>query len=293
MSIEIAWGRVLPAPAKINLFLHVVGRRSDGYHLLQTAFRFIDRCDEIRLLPRDDGQVVREGEVAGVPPEQDLCVRAARLLQRESATSRGVTIELTKRLPMGGGLGGGSSDAATVLVALNRLWALDLSRERLQELGLMLGADVPVFVFGRPAFAEGVGERLQPLDLEPAWYIVIEPGCSVPTAEIFASPDLTRNTNPLKIVDFSSGWQKFAALRNDLQPVARVHYTAVARAIGWLEGQPGVRFARMSGSGACVFAECESEAAAQAIAATVPAGWAGWVARGLDEHPLFADIRPR
>ena len=293
MSIEIDWGRALPAPAKINLFLHVVGRRADGYHLLQTAFRFVDRCDEIRLFARDDQQVVREGEVPGVPSEQDLCVKAARLLQREGGTSRGVTIELTKRLPIGGGLGGGSSDAATVLLALNKLWALDLSRERLQELGLMLGADVPVFVFGRTAFAEGVGERLQVLALDPAWYVVIEPGCGVPTAAIFASADLTRNTNPLKITDFSSGWQKFAALRNDLQPVARAKYAAVAQAIDWIDARPGVRFSRMSGSGACVFAECESEDAARHIAAAAPAEWGGWAARALDEHPLFANLRPR
>lgn len=287
MSVDIEWGRPLPAPAKINLFLHVVGRRADGYHLLQTAFRFVDRHDEIRLFPRDDQLVVREGELPGVPSGQDLCVKAARLLQREGGTSRGVTIELTKRLPMGGGLGGGSSDAATVLLALNRLWALDLSRARLQALGLLLGADVPVFVFGRAAFAEGVGERLQPLGLDPAWYVVIEPGCSVPTAGIFASPDLTRNTNPIKMADFSSGWQSFAALRNDLQPIARTKYAPVAQAIDWLGGRPGVRFARMSGSGACVFAECESEAAARRIAETVPLQWAGWAARGLDEHPLF------
>ncbi len=292
MSVEIAWDRPLPAPAKINLFLHVVGRRADGYHLLQTVFRFVDRCDEIRLLPRNDGQVVRAGEVPGVPPEQDLCVRAARCLQQRCAAANGVTIELTKRLPIGGGLGGGSSDAATVLLALNRLWTLDLSREHLQGLALTLGADVPVFIFGRTAFAEGVGERLQTLPLDPAWYVVIEPGCSVPTAGIFASPDLTRNTNPRKIADFSSGWQTFAALRNDLQPVARARYPAVAQAIDWLAARPGIRFARMSGSGACVFAECESQAAAMHVAAAVPAEWTGWAARGLDEHPLYADIRP-
>lgn len=287
MNAAIGWGRVLPAPAKINLFLHVVGRRADGYHLLQTAFRFVDRCDELRFLPRNDRDVVRVSDVPGVPAEQDLCVKAARLLQHETGTPHGVTIELTKRLPMGGGLGGGSSDAATVLLALNRLWSLDLPRERLQELGLKLGADVPVFVFGRSAFAEGIGERLQLLDLDPAWYVVIEPGCSVPTADIFASPDLTRNTNPLKIADFSSGWQRFAKLRNDLQPVAQAKYAAVAQAIDWLDGRSGVRFARMSGSGACVFAECESKEVAEGIAAAVPEGWAGWAARGLDEHPLL------
>lgn len=291
MKVEIEWGSPLPAPAKINLFLHVIGRREDGYHLLQTVFRFVDHFDVVRLWPRDDRQIVRAAQVAGVPPEQDLCVRAARLLQREAGTRQGATIELTKRLPIGGGLGGGSSDAGTVLLALNRLWRLDLAREHLQELGLQLGADVPVFVFGRSAFAEGIGERLQSVQLDPAWYLVIDPGCSVPTAAIFASADLTRNTNPLKIADFSLGWRTFAALRNDLQPVARAKYAAVARAIDWLDGQPGVRFVRMSGSGGCVFAECESAEAANRIAATVPPGWVGWVAPGLDEHPLLAALR--
>lgn len=293
MSVAIEWGVPLPAPGKINLFLHVIGRRDDGYHLLQTAFRFVDRCDEIRLWPRDDQQIVRAGEVAGVPPEQDLCLKAARILQGLCETPRGLTIELTKRLPVGGGLGGGSSDAACVLWALNRLWRLDLSRKRLQALGLQLGADVPVFIFGHAAFAEGIGERLRAVDLEPAWYVVIEPGCSVPTAEIFAAQDLTRNTNPIKIPDFSLGWRAFAALRNDLQPVARARYSEIARAIDWLDGRQGVRFVRMSGSGACVFAECDSAEVADHIAASAAsAGWNVWPARGLDEHPLTAGLRP-
>lgn len=291
MSKRLDWGQALPAPAKLNLFLHVVGRRADGYHLLQTAFRFIDRCDWLRLRPRDDGRVVRLNEIACVPADQDLCVRAARLLQAHGATGRGVTIELEKRLPMGGGLGGGSSDAATVLLALNRLWGVDLSRERLQEVGLVLGADVPVFLFGRNAFAEGVGEQLQAIDLEPSWYVVIEPGCSVPTQQIFSAPDLTRNSNPLKIADFSSGgqgvgWQGLAVLRNDLQAVAQRRFPEVARALDWLDGRAGKRFARMTGSGACVFAECESEEDARNIAEAAQEVWSAWVARGLDEHPL-------
>lgn len=285
MTIE--WGRPLPAPAKLNLFLHVVGRRADGYHLLQTAFRFIDRCDELRLFPRDDGRVERAKPIPGVPAEDDLCVRAARLLQTQCAVKRGVTIDLVKRLPMGGGLGGGSSDAATVLLALNRLWELDLPRARLQEMGLALGADVPVFVFGRNAFAEGVGEELRAIDLPPAWYVVIEPGCSVPTAQVFTAPDLTRNTNRLKIADFSSGWQNFATWRNDLQPVAQRLYPAIATAIAWLQERPAAQIVRMSGSGACVFAQCASRSAAQEIAAAVPAGWSAWTAQGLDEHPLL------
>ncbi len=287
MRQRVEWGRALPAPAKLNLFLHVVGRRPDGYHLLQTAFRFIDRCDLLRLHRRDDGRVVRLNDVAGVPEDEDLCVRAARLLQSHGAGGQGVTIELEKRLPMGGGLGGGSSDAATVLLALNRLWQLDLSRERLQEIGLALGADVPVFVFGRNAFAEGVGERLQAIDLAPASYVVIEPGCCVPTQQIFSAPDLTRNSNPLKIADFSSGWQGIAALRNDLQGVAQRQFPEVAKALDWLGARAGTRFVRMTGSGACVFAECESEIDARTIADAASGVWSAWVAKGLGEHPLY------
>ena len=278
------WGRAYPAPAKLNLFLHVVGRRSDGYHLLQSLFRLIDYGDTLRFAPRDDGRILRVAALADVPEEHDLCERAARLLQEASGCRRGVEIALDKRLPMGGGLGGGSSDAATVLLALNRLWGLDWPRERLQALGLRLGADVPFFIYGRSAFVEGVGERFQPVDLTPAWYLVVVPPASVPTAEIFASPHLTRNTKPIKMMDFSAGWGGLFG-QNDLEPVVCERYPEVARALAWLRQHAE---ARMTGSGACVFAPFAVEQDARTVLAQVPEGMTGWVARGLDEHPLRA-----
>ncbi len=268
-----------PAPAKLNLFLHVVGRRADGYHLLQSVFRFIDHADGVYLSLRDDGRVVREGDLPGVPEDADLTVRAARLLQAHAPAGAGVSIRLDKVLPMGGGLGGGSSDAATVLLALNRLWQVNLSREALQRLALQLGADVPVFVFGQTAFAEGVGEILRPVDVPPAWYVVLTPPVAVPTAAIFAAPELTRNTPALKIAPFSAG-----AGRNDLQPVVVKRYPEVARHLEWL-GQFGE--ARMTGSGACVFASFETEAAAHDVLRQLPATMRGFVAQGLDRHPLY------
>ena len=274
---------VYPAPAKLNLFLHVVGRRPDGYHLLQSVFRFIDYGDSLRFGLRGDGQVVRKTELAGVAPDKDLVVRAARLLQEHTGCTQGVEISVEKRLPMGGGLGGGSSDAATTLLALNRLWQLNLPRAELQQLGLRLGADVPVFIFGESAFAEGVGEHLQPIHLPPAWYVVLIPPVSVPTAEIFAAPELTRNTSSIKIPLLLA-----AELRNDLQAVVCGRYPEVAEYLGWL-GQQGT--ARMTGSGACVFAEFDSEDEASRVLKRKPAEWRGFVAQGLDRHPLwdFAD----
>lgn len=285
--IEPAWDRWLPAPAKINLFLHVVGRRADGYHLLQTAFRFLSAGDRLRLSPRPDGCIERAAELAGVPAAQDLCLRAAHLLAQESGCKKGVCIELDKRMPMGGGLGGGSSDAATVLLALNRLWQLNLPRKRLQALGLRLGADVPVFVFGRSAFAEGVGEQLQALEPRPAWYVVIAPGVAVPTAEIFSAAELTRDTDPCKIADFSAGAQ-FPGFfgRNDLEPVARARYPEVDQALRWL-----ARYApaRMSGSGSSVFAVFEKAQQAREVLASRPSQWQGFVAQGVDRHPLWSE----
>ncbi|MDO8892548.1 MAG: 4-(cytidine 5'-diphospho)-2-C-methyl-D-erythritol kinase [Sulfurimicrobium sp.] len=272
-----------PAPAKLNLFLHIVGQRPDGYHLLQSVFRFIDYGDRLRFTVRDDGQVTRSTELPGVAPDQDLVVRAARLLQEHTGCGLGVEIAVEKCLPMGGGLGGGSSDAATTLLALNRLWQLNLPRVALQQLGLRLGADVPVFVFGESAFAEGIGERLQPIRLPSAWYVVLIPPVSVATAEIFAAPELTRNTTSIKIPLLLT-----AELRNDLQAVVCKRYPKVAEYLNWL-GQRGR--ARMTGSGACVFAEFDSEDEASQVLAQKPAGWQGFVARGLDRHPLwdFAD----
>ncbi len=278
------WQRDWPAPAKLNLFLHVTGRRADGYHRLQTAFRLIDLADTLRFAPREDGRVTLRRPLAGVPPAQDLCLRAAALLKRATGHTGGVEIELDKRVPMGGGLGGGSSDAATTLVALNHLWRLGLSRGDLQRLALKLGADVPVFVFGENAFAEGVGEELRPLALAQAWYLVLVPPVQVPTAAVFAAPELTRETKPIKITAFFDGLKR-RALRNDLEPVVCSRYPEVARHLAWLR-QYGE--ARMSGSGACVFAEFSNESAAHAAQAQLPAAMRGLVARGLDRHPLYA-----
>jgi 4-diphosphocytidyl-2-C-methyl-D-erythritol kinase len=270
-----------PAPAKLNLFLHVVGRRADGYHLLQTVFRLVDFSDQLQFALRQDGIVRLDNPAPGVPEDQDLCVRAARLLQQESGTSLGVDIFLEKRIPMGGGLGGGSSDAATTLLALNRLWGLGWQRSRLQELGLRLGADVPIFIFGENAFAEGIGEKLSPIALNPAWYLILTPPVHVSTAQVFASKELTRNTIPIKIPPFS-----VERGRNDLEPVVCGLYPEVARCLQWLRQLDQTRIAAMTGSGACVFAEFATESAARAGLAKVPPGMGGFVAQGLDRHPL-------
>lgn len=286
-----------PAPAKLNLFLHVVGRRDDGYHLLQSVFRLIDRADTVHLELRDDGRVEREGDLPGVAEDDDLTVRAARLMQAHAPAGSGVSIRLDKVLPMGGGLGGGSSDAATVLLALNRLWKINLPREILQNLALQLGADVPVFIFGQTAFAEGVGEILQPAETPQAWYVVLMPPIQVPTATIFASPELTRNTPPLKIAPFSAGVGHTALHglqsvdsrlplvgHNDLQPVVVKRYPEVARHLEWLAG---FGEARMTGSGACVFASFDTEDAAREVLRQLPESMQGFVAQGLDRHPLY------
>jgi 4-diphosphocytidyl-2-C-methyl-D-erythritol kinase len=272
---------VYPAPAKLNLFLHVVGRRPDGYHLLQTLFRFLDYGDEIRLRVREDGVIRLLNPLPDVPVERDLCFRAARLLQEHTGCRLGVDIGLVKRLPMGGGLGGGSSDAATVLMALNRLWRLDMPRAVLEALGLRLGADVPVFIFGRAAFAEGVGEKLQAVTLPPASYVVLIPPVQVATAEIFASPGLTRDTPEMKIPPLPEGCG-----RNDLEPVAVAAYPVVGEYLEWLR-QYGD--ARMTGSGACVFAGFPDRPEAKRVFAARPEGMQGFVADGLDEHPMFIE----
>jgi 4-diphosphocytidyl-2-C-methyl-D-erythritol kinase len=272
------WQDVYPAPAKLNLFLHVVGRRPDGYHLLQTLFRFVDHGDDLRFSPRDDGKVTLANPLPGVPPERDLTVRAARLLQAETGCRKGVEISIEKRLPMGGGLGGGSSDAATVLLALNHLWQLGLPRQRLQEIGLALGADVPVFVFGRNAFAEGVGEALKPVELPPAWYVVVEPPVQVPTAVIFSAPELKRDTVSIRAAEWFPGFGK-----NDLEAVAVSRFPPVAECSRRLAAFGD---ARMTGSGACVFAEFERKDVAEEVIRKLHAGMRGWVAAGLDCHPL-------
>lgn len=276
MSADTAY----PAPAKLNLMLRVTGRRADGYHLLQTVFRCIDYGDTLRFAVREDGAITRANEVAGVPEADDLTLRAARLLQRAASTRLGADIALEKRLPLGGGLGGGSSDAATTLIVLNRLWGLDLPRPRLQELALELGADVPVFVFGESALGEGIGEKLIPLALPPAWYLVLFPPVSVATARIFQDSDLKRDSNPIRIPPFSD-----VARGNDLEPVVCRHYPEVARHLTWLK-QFGA--ALMTGSGACVFAEFSTEAEARSVLRQLPMTMRGVVARGLDRHPLWS-----
>jgi 4-diphosphocytidyl-2-C-methyl-D-erythritol kinase len=272
-----------PAPAKLNLFLHVVGRREDGYHLLQTVFTLIDRCDRIRLRVRDDGRIERVNLVPGVPPAHDLAVRAALLLQEASGTAQGVDIELEKVIPMGGGLGGGSSDAATVLMALDRLWGTAFGPDALAELARPLGADVPYFLYGAPAWAEGVGDRLTPLEIGPRWYLVLVPPVGVPTQEIFAAPELTRNTEPLKMEDFSARPQG-SVITNDLERVVTARYPVVEAHLEWLRSRAAG--ARMTGSGACVFAEFEQRDEAEAVASQLPVSMKGFVAQGLMEHPL-------
>lgn len=299
----------VPAPAKLNLFLHVTGRRADGYHLLQTLFVFLDLADQLSLSVRDDGLVrrVAHNYPADVPEGADLIVRAARLLQAESRTPLGADIRIDKRVPMGGGLGGGSSDAASTLLALNRLWALHWPVDRLATLGLSLGADVPVFLRGRSAWAEGVGELLQPVDVAPFFALVVVPPQGVPTPMIFQDPELTRDTLALKMASFPAGGssgqaeaqkQFLAAQRNDLQPVAcrrvpevAAHLAALERASteAWFREGGGSAGARMSGSGACVFALFDSEGQARAAQAALPQGINSFVARGLNRHPLHED----
>ena len=268
-----------PAPGKLNLFLHVLGRRADGYHLLQTAFRLIDRCDQVGIALREDGRILRHDPLPGVAPEEDLCVRAARLLRERCGTRLGADLRVRKLLPVGGGLGGGSSDAATTLIVLNRLWDAGLPRGELQALAARLGADVPFFVFGENALGEGVGERLAPLPLPAAWYLVLVPPVALSTQEVFSDNALTRNAKELKIPPFFSGMGN-----NDLEPVALRLRPEIAAHLAWLrERRPQ---ARMTGSGACVFAEFATEAEARAVLGELPATMSGFVAQGLPQHPL-------
>ncbi|MGB0722499.1 MAG: 4-(cytidine 5'-diphospho)-2-C-methyl-D-erythritol kinase [Gammaproteobacteria bacterium] len=277
------WDVEWPAPAKINLFLHVVGRRADGFHLLQTLFQFVDLNDSLRFSPREDGAVHRTGGLDGLDESEDLVVRAAHALKQVTGCDAGVQISLQKRIPAGGGLGGGSSDAATVLLVLNRLWGLGLDIDHLAAIGLGLGADVPVFVRGHAAWAEGVGEVLEPVDPPEPWYLLVHPGGSVSTPAVFKDPKLTRDTPVKTIRALLSGASVSGAGRNDLEPVARRLNPLVGDALDWL-----ARFtdARMSGSGACVFAAFEDEASARAIHARLPDTWRGWVVRGLNRSPL-------
>ena len=267
-----------PAPAKINLFLHVTGRRADGYHLLQTVFQFLDCGDTLDFERRTDGRIVRAVELPGVPAGADLTVRAARALRTASGTRFGATIRLDKRLPMGGGLGGGSSDAATVLVALNHLWDCGLDADALAALGLTLGADVPVFVRAHAAWAEGVGERLTPVAPDEPWFLVLVPPVHVATAAIFKDPELTRDSALITMRDFLAG-----AGGNDCAAVVYRRHPEVAAAAQWLARYAD---ARLTGTGACVFGAFADAAAAQAVLAQRPAGLEGFVARGLNRSPL-------
>jgi len=281
-----------PAPAKLNLFLHVVGRRPDGYHLLQSVFQLIDRSDTLHFDVRSDERIVRTTDVPGVPEEQDLIVRALRALQaeyqrRHGRLPPGIDVAVEKCLPMGGGLGGGSSDAATALMAANHLWQAGLTDAELITLGLPLGADIPFFLFGETAFAEGVGEALQAVPGPDCWYVVIEPGVSVPTVAIFTATDLTRNTKAITISDFSRRHVESNDLigfgKNDLQDVAARLFPPVAEAIEWLGGYGA---ARMTGSGSCVFCAFSTEHEAEQVLKHVPARWRAWKAKALQRHPM-------
>jgi 4-diphosphocytidyl-2-C-methyl-D-erythritol kinase len=281
-----------PAPAKLNLFLHVTGRRADGYHLLQSVFQLIDRGDTLDFDLRADDRIVRVNDVPGVPEEQDLIVRALRALQleyqrRHGRLPPGIDVRIEKRLPMGGGLGGGSSDAATALMAANHLWQAGLTDAELMAIGLPLGADIPFFLFGETAFAEGVGEALQAVPGPDCWYVVIEPGVSVPTAAIFTAPDLTRSTKAVRIADFlghqAASKELIGFGKNDLQDVAARLFPPVAEAVEWL-GNHGA--ARMTGSGACVFSAFSSEQEAEQVLRQVPAKWKAWKTRSLTKHPM-------
>ncbi|HWM69393.1 MAG TPA: 4-(cytidine 5'-diphospho)-2-C-methyl-D-erythritol kinase [Steroidobacteraceae bacterium] len=281
MTYETLW----PAPAKLNLFLHVTGRRPDGYHELQTVFQLIDLCDTIAISVREDGRIERPDGPPGVDPEADLTVRAARALQQATGCPLGATLRVRKRIPMGGGLGGGSSDAASVLLGLNAVWGCGLPVETLARLGLPLGADVPVFVRGSSAWGQGVGEDLQPLELPESWYVVIHPGVAVGTRDVFQSPELTRNSPVITIrAFFQSGG------RNDCEPVVRARFPEVAEALDWL-GR--LAPARLTGTGSCIFAPCATAIDAERLAARVPDRWTSYVARGLNVSPVHELLRAR
>lgn len=281
--IESAWAEKWPAPAKLNLMLRIIGQRSDGYHLLQTVFQFIDLCDWIRFHPADNGRVSLRRPTPGVPEDDDLTIRAARLLKVETGCEQGVCIEVEKNLPMGGGLGGGSSDAATTLVMLNLLWGLQLSMEKLMELGLTLGADVPVFIYGHSSWAEGVGEKLEKINIPEQWVVVVKPDCHVNTKEIFLAKDLTRDSKSIRIADFIAGQHQ-----NDCLAVVRENYQSVKDALVDLS-----RFseARLTGTGACVFAQFESEEAASTSYLSLREKWQAYLVRGLNESPLFSQLK--
>lgn len=274
-----------PAPAKINLFLHITGRREDGYHELQTVFQFIDLADEIDFTIHEDNAAIhRSSKLAGVDEADDLVVRAAKALQEHSGCKKGATIHVDKHIPTGGGVGGGSSDAATVLVALNALWQIGLTVDELAELGLLLGADVPVFVRGIAAWAEGVGEKLKSIEPKEYNYVLIHPGVGVPTKEIFCDSDLTRNTPAITIRDFLAG----AETRNDCEKVVMRLYPEVKQAMEWLNGFSP---AKLTGTGACIFAAFTDAQKAKSIAEKVPSSWRAYCVKGLNYSPLLERLK--
>ncbi|MDJ0832160.1 MAG: 4-(cytidine 5'-diphospho)-2-C-methyl-D-erythritol kinase [Gammaproteobacteria bacterium] len=268
----------LLSPAKVNLMLHITGRRDDGYHELQTVFRLIGLYDQLTFTIREDSEITRNSANSAVAEADDLTVKAAKLLQRQYEVAQGVDIQIDKQIPMGGGLGGGSSDAATTLMALNQLWQLDLSTEKLQQIGLQLGADVPVFIFGRNAWGEGIGEHLTALDLPDSWYLIVHPNIFVSTAQVFSAQDLTRDCHPITIRAFLEG-----AGSNVCQPVAAKLYPEIQQAIDWLDqfGQ-----ARMTGTGACIFAAFDSAEKAYSVKSRLPEKWSGYVVQGLNTNPV-------
>jgi len=274
---------IFSAPAKLNLMLHIVGRRADGYHELQTVFQLVDLCDRLEIISRPDGLIRRVAGPSAVAEADDLTVRAARALQAATRSSLGAEISVRKHIPMGGGLGGGSSDAATTLLALNKIWRTQLTSEQIAAIGAQLGADVPVFVHGRSAWAEGIGEKLTPVDLQPAsWFVIVFPGVGVPTAAVFQAPELTRNSPPTTMRGFLE-----TGGRNDCEAVVRARFPAVAEALDWL-GRHGP--ARLTGTGSCVFAKFARVEDAERVAARVPDTWRAFVARGLDASPLLAEL---
>jgi len=278
---------ILPAPAKLNLFLHITGRREDGYHWLQTAFQLLDYSDVITLELRNDGVIKRVKGLEHVPEESDLCIRAAKLLQKETRSTFGVDLSIEKRLPIGGGIGGGSSDAATVLHGLNRLWGYGLKTSHLAKLGLQLGADVPVFVEGYSAWAEGVGESLTPVTLDEKWFIVINPNIFVSTAEIFTDKALTRDNETITIARFLEDNKKDGGLDNVFEPIVRRMHPEIDKAIDWLSQFTP---ARLTGTGSCIFASFDKKEQAQQVLSDLPKQWEGFVAKGVNKSPLLSSL---
>ena len=268
----------LLSPAKINLMLHITGRRDDGYHELQTVFRFIGLYDQLTFTLREDGEITRHSDNSVVPEQDDLTIKAARLLQQQYKVGRGVEIQIDKQIPMGGGLGGGSSNAATTLMALNQLWQLGLTSGKLQQIGLQLGADVPVFIFGHNAWGEGIGERLTAVDLPESWYLIVHPNIFVSTAQVFSAQDLTRDCHPITIRAFLEG-----AGTNVCQPIAAKLYPKIQQAITWLDQFSP---ARMTGTGACIFTAFDSAEKANIVKSQLPEQWSGFVVQGLNTNPV-------